>query len=450
LTSRAVAAAAALVVVGSACGYRVVADGRVNERAASRIERGLAAIRGLAFTEPVEMDVKRPETLRAYLVDILDQDYSPEDIRDLARVYAMLGLLPPGFDLREALLHLYTAQIAGFYDPRTHRLYLVDPPAAEIPPSIEVLQFLIRRDLVGEMLLAHELTHALQDQTSQALAAADDPENDDRALAIRAVVEGDATLAGFAYTLGGLREDALMSLVDRLGAIPNELAAVLPDTPPVLREPLVFQYSQGARFTAWAYFRGGWPAVDALLRHPPVSTEQVLWPERFFQHPDAPTRVGLGGLEDYRDGGEWRLLEENTIGELVMRIQIAGLLGEERAEWSARGWDGDRYAAFARGDEAHLFWLSSWDSERDAREFFDAEREALAKRTAPEDLTATAELASGTGSSPWLVERRGMHVLVAIGVPPAALGERRERIWTASTFTIERPEADLDLGRAER
>ncbi|MGH7805999.1 MAG: hypothetical protein ACREQJ_16745, partial [Candidatus Binatia bacterium] len=387
--------------LGSACGYRVVSDGHVNERAASRIERGIAAIRGLAFTKPVEMDVKRPEALRAYLVELLDQDYSPQDIRDLARVYALFGLLPPDFDLREALLHLYTAQIAGFYDPRTHRLYLVDPPAADIPPSIEVLQFLLRRDLVGEMLLAHELTHALQDQTSQVLAAADDPENDDRALATRAVVEGDATLAGFAYTLGGLREEAILDLVDRLGAIPTEIASVLPETPPILREPLVFQYSQGARFVAWAYLRGGWPAVDALLRHPPASTEQVLWPDRFFQHPDAPTRVGLGGLEDYRQGGKWRVLEENTLGELHVRIQLAGLLNAERAEWAARGWDGDRFAAFAQGAVAHLYWLSTWDSERDAREFFDAEREALGKRSAPEEIDASAELASGAGASPW-------------------------------------------------
>lgn len=447
MTARAVAAAAALCLLASGCGYRVVADGRVNEHAALRIERGIAELRGLAFTEPIVMDVKRPEALRAYLVEILDQDYSPQDIRDLSRVYALLGLLPPDFDLREALLHLYTAQIAGFYDPRTHRLYLVDPPAADVPPSIEVLQFLLRRDLVGEMLLAHELTHALQDQTSQALAAADDPENDDRALAVRAVVEGDATLAGFAYTLGGLREDALLDLVDRLGAIPDELAAVLPDTPPVLREPLVFQYSQGARFVAWAYLRGGWPAVDALLRHPPSSTEQVLWPDRFFQYPDAPTRIGLGGLDDYRRGGGWRALEENTIGELVMRIQLAGLLNPERAEWAARGWDGDRFAAFSRDRATHLYWMSTWDSERDAREFFDGEREALGKRSAPDEITTTAELASGAGSAPWLVERRGVHVLIVIGSPPAELAERRERIWAESTFTVERPEADLDLGR---
>src|SRR5207302_10246012 len=135
-------------------------------------------------------------------------------------------------------------------------------------------------DVVDRMLLAHALTHAVQDQHFGVLAAADDPSNDERSLALHAVLEGDATLAGVAYVFGGLPESSLLELLDRLGAVPAEIEAALPDTPPVLRDSLVFQYSAGARFVTLAYLTGGWRAADALLAYPPSSTEQVLAPEK--------------------------------------------------------------------------------------------------------------------------------------------------------------------------
>jgi hypothetical protein len=431
-----------------ACSYSIVRGGEINERAAASIEKNLEQVRGLKFLTPVPMEAKTADELRAYLRNEVDREYAPQKMHALERVYEAIGLLPPGTDLENALLKLYSAQIAGFYDPREGKLFLV--PSAVPSPGwmVNTLQFLLRRDLVNEMLLSHELTHALQDQHFGALAAADDPSNDDRSLAIHAVLEGDATLTGFAYVLGGLPEKTLLDLVDRLSAIPAELEAELPDTPAILRESLVFQYSAGAHFVALAYLRGGWDAVNALLAHPPISTEQVLWPEKYFIRPDTPLDVRLGGLDDYRTDGAWDEAEDNTIGALGVRVLGEEFFDAARADSIARGWDGDRLVAFTRGDTMHLYWMTAWDAEADATEFFAAEREILARKYPAASVAATGDrVVAGGASRDWL-ERRGSRVLVAIGVPAADLGKRIDDVWARSVFAKPPIQMDLDLARA--
>ena len=439
----------ALLFALPACSYSIVRHGQINETAATRIERGLETLRGLKFVTPVPMEVKSPEELRGYLVQELERQYSPAQVHGLQRVYERLGLLPPTVDLGEALLKLYTSQIAGFYDPRVGTLFLVPSGVPAQGWMMSFLQFMLHRDLVNEMLLAHELTHALQDQHFGVLAMADDPEDDDRSLAIHAVVEGDATLAGFAYVLGGLPEGSLMELVERLDAVPAELEAALPDTPAVLRESLVFEYSAGARFVAQAYLRAGWPGVNALLAHPPTSTEQILWPERYFARPDSPTEVRLGGLDDYRTSDEWTVVEENTLGALTVRILAERFLDPSRAEQIARGWDGDRLLAFDRAGILHLYWMTIWDSEGDARRFFMAESEILAARHASSPRKSESERVTAGGEEPYWLERHGDKVLVALGVPTHEAAKRVENVWAKTTFAPMQIHLDLDLAASD-
>ena len=433
LVVSAVAVALALSLAG--CAHRVVRAGAIEPSVAARVVTRLQALRGLELREPVPMEVKSPQEVRGHLHEILERDFAADELRDLSRVYAALGLLEPDRDLHAAILELYSAQVAGFYDLDTRRLYLVDPPPVPTSPWLALVELVLRRDLAGEMLLAHELTHALQHQWTGALARSADPGEDDRGLALRAVVEGDATLAGFAAVLGGLDRESAAGLAKALGGVPAELEALLPEIPRLLRETLVFQYVEGSRFVAEAFRRGGWPGVDRLLRHPPLSTEQVLHPGRFFIRPDAPMRVSLGGLEDRREDPEWRLLEENTLGELGIRILLEGALDAERAAVAAYGWDGDRFAAFARGEELQLFWMSVWDRPQDAAELVEAIRASLA---------ATHGGPSGE-RMPWTAEVRDARVLVTIGVPEAELAGRRERIWAETAIDVERHGLDFDL-----
>jgi hypothetical protein len=433
-----------LPLLAPACSYSIVRHGEINQSAATKIEQGIEDIRGLKFRTPVPMEVKSPEELRQYLEAELARQYTPEQVRGLQRVYERLGLLAPGVDLGEALVKLYTAQIAGFYDPAAGTLFLVPSGLPPVGWTVSMMQFAMQRDLVNEMLLAHELTHALQDQNFGTLKAADDPSNDDRSLAIHAVVEGDATLAGFAYLFGGLPENSVLDLVDRLGAVPAELEKTLPDTPPVLRDSLVFQYSAGAKFVALAYLRGGWTAVNALLQYPPTSTEQVLWPDKYFGQRKAPTLVHIGGLDDYRKANDWKLIEENTMGALTVRILIEAFLDPERALQVASGWDGDRFIAYEKGDALHIIWMSAWDGDAGAHEFFAAEREILARKFPESSAHAEGERIIATGPEPYVLERRGDKVLVVLGVPAGEAAQRVAGVWAKTTLAPEPAQTNLD------
>jgi hypothetical protein len=434
-----------LSLLVSACSYSIVRNGQINESAATRIEHGLQSIRGLTFRTPVPMEVKSPEELRQYLEAEIARQYTPDEVRGLQRVYERLGLLAPEVDLGQALVKLYTAQIAGFYDPHAGKLFLVPSGLPPVGWTVNFMQFVLRRDLVNEMLLAHELTHALQDQNFGTLAAADDPSNDDRSLAIHAVVEGDATLAGFAYLFGGLPESSLLDLVERLGAVPAEVEKTLPDTPPVLRDALVFQYSAGAKFVALAYLRGGWAAVNELLAQPPTSTEQVLWPDKYFVQRSVPILVRLGGLDSYRKPEAWTVIEENTLGALTVRILVETFLDGTRAAQVASGWEGDRFIAFGKGDALHIYWVSAWDGEPAAREFFATEQQILARKFPESATQAAGDRVLATGQDPYWLERRGDKVVVVLGVPADEAGKRLAGLWANTTFAPEPVQMNLDL-----
>src|SRR5262249_30191224 len=155
--------------------------------------------------------------------------------------------------------------------------------------------FVTGRDFVGEVLVAHELTHALQDQHF-GLPTESEPitdANGDRTIARRALVEGDATLASTAYLAGNLDRGTALRLSDEGAGIPEELARRPPDVPDVIRSSMAFQYNQGTNFAVGASLRGGWPAVDAAHRDPPASSEQVLHNEKYFEHREPPVEVTL-------------------------------------------------------------------------------------------------------------------------------------------------------------
>ena len=406
-----ITAALALASVAIACGPGpVVRHGAINQPALTSIEQGLQGVRGLRFTAPVPGRVLDQAGVAALIRSELDREYHPGDLERLSAVYGRLGLLPPGTSLRPLLEQLYGDQIAALYDPRTKTLALASGALDDRPLSIRVMGFLTGRDVLGEMLVAHELTHALQDQhfglptTAPPITNADG----DRLIARRALLEGDATLASIAYVRGGdLDQATVLQVLEEVAGIPDELAARFPDIPEVIRTGLAFQYNQGTSFAAAAYLRGGWRAVDDAERDPPASTEQVLHHQKYFDERDPPAQITLGGTDEL-ERRSWTPIVEDTLGELDVRILLA-TVAPQTAAGAAAGWAGDRFRALARGDDVTVVWLTVWDTPADASEFAGA---------LPPVLPAAG------------IERRESRVLVTIG--PAA-GTIAPRVWSRST-----------------
>jgi hypothetical protein len=363
-----------LLLVGGCASRRVVRHGAVNEDAVGKIRAALPVVRGLAFTAHVPVEAVTREEITTLVRGEIERSYPPGDIERLERVYGRLGLLPSGTSLRAALERLYEQEGAGFYDPRTKRLVLAQSALSVGGMRVGMLGWITGRDLVGEFLVAHELTHALQDQ-HYALPTAPEPianAHGDRELARHALLEGDATLAGFAYLLGGPPDAKTIGLIERqLHGVPAELARKYPDVPELVRASLAFQYDQGTTFAGWALANGSWAAVDRVHADPPESTEQVLHPARYFATRDRPATITLGGTEPLESAG-WSRILEDTFGELQIRVLAGRFLPADRAERVADGWGGDRLRAFGRGDEVALVWMTAWDSPADATEFAQA------------------------------------------------------------------------------
>ena len=446
---RALGLALVCALATSGCAsYRLVHAGQVNAGPAERIKAKLVATRGLTFHQPVPMQAVTTAEARTMLERELHAQYSTEELATLSRIYALLGLVPPGTDLEHAYLELYGQQIAGFYDPIDRRMVLVEDAVA---PGIttRILESVMRRDFAGELVLAHELTHALQDQYYGLDFGRNDLGEDDAQLARHAVYEGDATLAGFAAVLGQLKPSAAVELAHKLEGIPGAMARAYPDIPAAVRETVVFQYVAGVNFVSWAYQRAGWEGVNALLAHPPVSTEQILHPEKYFVQAEYPLSVHVAGLAPYTQAG-WQVAENATIGEFLIQVLGAQFLSQERARSTAAGWDGDRLVALTHGNDLALVWLTAWDNENEAAEFFASYGAILAAKhpgsAAPPAGDATV-FASG-GATPYRLERRGTTVLVIEGPLDGDLERASERLWRHSTYQRTTPWIPIDLAAA--
>ena len=315
------------------------------------ITREVSAIRGLPVEQEVVEDFLPREELRDQLLVDFEDDYPLAEREADQQLLAALGMIPESVDLGQLYLDLYTEQIAGFYDPEADELFVIAGDG-----ELSALE---------EVTYAHEVTHALQDQAYD-LEALREPyeENDDALLAITALIEGDATAVQLDYLLG---QPALLARFTVEAAQMDEMPR-LDSAPPVIREALLFPYSAGQVFVAALQAAGGYDAVDAAYADLPLTTEQVLHPEKYLGERDQPTPVELPDLLPTL-GSDWERLDVNAFGEFQIRIMLEGELPPERAETAAAGWDGDQYALYTNDGGEVIAWQSVWDTEEDAVQF---------------------------------------------------------------------------------
>src|SRR5579862_2133205 len=334
-----IACAAAL----AGCAYSLISGGQVNEKIAGNVEQGIQTTRELSFRSHVPLVLKTPDEVEQMVIADLHRDYTDEQLDADGRAGAMLGLFPSGIDLKAESVKLLKSQIAGFYDPHEKQMVLVEG-AAQVPIADRMLEFVVQRDLVNDMLLAHELTHALQDQNFALQDQLDKLKNNsDKEIALKSVAEGDATIAGFAYVAGRMDNSIADTIDASMKDLPQTFAAQSKDTPEGLGYPLIFQYSQGVHFVREAYRRGGWKAVDALYAKPPLSSQQIIDPTLYFDRPTPPIDVEVDGYHNILH--DWTDADADTFGELSLEVILRIGYGKDAPEVAlARKWAGDRIA----------------------------------------------------------------------------------------------------------
>jgi|SRR5579859_110100 len=327
----------------------------------------MSQITGLALRTPLKKSLRSREQIRAYIIQEMKDDKDAAERYAGARSAEAFGLLPPGFDLDSFMIDLLTEQIAGLYDPKAHEFYVAD----WIPIDDQ------------RMVMAHELTHALEDQHFQIedWVKAARP-NDDGELARESVLEGSAMAAMVEYLLQGSGR----SLQDLPDIDPAMLVGDMTDTPllkkapPFLKDVLIFPYLGGLTFSAAILKPTGWEGLSAIFAKPPVSTQQILHPE-LYTSGKVPSPVALPSLEKPL-GTDWAKLEENAMGEFGWKEVLQQFLGEPRAKTLSAAWDGDRYAVYEQKQSKRLLLITRerLASQEQAGRFFGQYSEALEKK----------------------------------------------------------------------
>jgi hypothetical protein len=249
------------------------------------------------------------------------------------------GTVDADFDYRSSVIGLMSSQLLGFYDPKRKT-------------------FFVGGDLHGDeadVTLWHELVHALQDQHYDLSHLTEwQPDQGDSQAAVHSLAEGDATSAMLDAMLKPRGMTAL-EVPEGLMRAQSVLGSAALTAPPVLVRSLLAPYVDGLAFANYLRRRGGFAAVDAAWRAPPVSTEQLLHPEKFLAR-ELPLVVPQPSAPPHAPELQERF--HDVMGEQTLRLLFEEWLPARTAAEAAADWGGDRIAVFA--DEARQRWAIGW------------------------------------------------------------------------------------------
>ncbi len=320
------------------------------ERIADEVEKA----RGLKLKRPVDVRfLSRKEMGVRYQIDLQKEWPVAQQEADESMLIAF-GFMTPRSKLSRLAEQATGDAFVGFYEPDTKDLFIIGKEND--------------MGILNRMTMAHELTHAAQDQAfnlDKMMDAAED--NDDRMLALKSLIEGDARFSEMIY-LGKQKYNE-----KDLYKSPEEeslLFTSYQEAPPVYGLTLMFPYEVGSGWVGALHNSGGWKAVNAAYKGPPQSTEQILHPEKYAQN-DQPENVQVPDAQ-VALGKKWRKVSTNTLGEYKTLILLGDAqMVDPTLMIASDGWEGDRYDVYKEkdGDGVALVWRTLWESEKDAREF---------------------------------------------------------------------------------
>ena len=324
---------------------------------AASLEPEVAALRGWEWKRPVRRSIQTVAEMQAALA--ADSGIPPET----AQTLAVLGLIPPGYDLQGSVQALLGEQVAGYYDPEQEALVLVDRYLDDGP------------DVLSKMLLVHELAHALDDQYTDLMAFFPEETTFDQQIALRSVLEGSASASMVGWLLQGIVKGRF-SAPELLGVMRggNFGQKSFNQAPPILKAELLLPYLTGTSFllhghTTMDLSQDSTFLADRFLRaaaDPPRSTAQILHPERYWDKREDPVepvlQLSTPPLSTDRFGEVGCLALLDTKDKIIGRFTF-----DYQPEVPAcTGWAGDQFALLT---PTKGLWLVAWDTRQDRQEF---------------------------------------------------------------------------------
>jgi hypothetical protein len=410
--------ASACVVAALFCSLASSQDDVLTGDEAAVVKARVQKIRELRLKSDVPVTYLSVAETDARFRSEFAKQISQDEIDNGVEENKMIGLFPPDLKIQRKDLADMTLELAGFYDDHHKDIVIIDRPLTVVLPDRyrNVVTQMRKLDTMGT--LGHELTHALQDQYFGVEATQKKYKGDtDRELAYKAIVEGDATLSGFSVVVGRVDDQTIDYFNSHLQDIVPVFMGRMEGKPRAMTYPFIFQYTEGARFVAEAYHRNKWDGVNALFKGPPLSTQQIMHPELYFDHPTPALTVKLEGYEKVLH--DWKKVDEDTLGELMLKIMLERTMGEDTPYVQASSkWAGDRIVALQKGKSLTVLWMIVFRNAGAADTFAQLYTQILDKVL--------------VGSTARKIDQRGPAVFVMIGDGTIRNHEFIPEVWKQS------------------
>jgi hypothetical protein len=275
--------------------------------------------RGLKFKQDVDVQLVDDNQL----AQLLQQDFDKErpSILETQEVLRSLAMISPKFDLTSAEQTLLDSSVLGFYDPETKKLVV---RGTDVTPFV--------RDT-----LAHELTHALDDQWFNLNRPQLDNADDETGFGFTALVEGDAVRVEEAYlkTMSSSeRAEVTKEQQDLLLAHPEIFAL-----PQVLIDMTQEPYTDGPQLVNAILDAGQQPRLDAAFQQPPTTSEQVIDPDKFLN--------GEGAVAVPFPTADGTVSNKGVLGAFMLEELLLGSMRTNQVDNAIAGWGGDSYVTWA-------------------------------------------------------------------------------------------------------
>lgn len=377
-------------------------------RLVARMLRRVETARGLESKKAVPGVLLDRPALIARVKEHVLKELPAEAIRDEGLELALFGFIPTKFDYESAEYDLLQQQLAGYYEPADGTMYM----ASDLG------------DQEAEATLAHELVHALQDQRwDLGDRSKYRPGDGDRSEAVSALAEGDATSAMFDVMIARAAPGSGKTAVDlpddvfaeQIRAGMNEGPSA--KAPHVMRTSLAAPYIYGTLFVHALRRQGGWDAVNHSWDDPPTTTEQILHVDKWIAH-EQPVKIAAPPFTTL--GAGWKASDEDSEGELGLRLALEEWTDPKTAAELSAGWGGDRGVLLTNGDRAAFAWRLEYDpgktkDERTMRAW-NAIPKALGKLLgAPKTSDPGFVCFERSDRGPFAIARRGADLILVLG-----------------------------------
>ena len=384
----------------------------------------VSRLRGEPIKEPVAKKFENQAFFRAYYQHLLEEQYPPQKKLAIEKAYAFFGFLPPGSDLIQTYLDSFMKVVEGLYDPKTKTLYIAD----WIQSGNQ------------EETLAHELTHALQDQYFGLQAYLDKGQNLslDEQFARAGVMEGEAVAISLNYSLEDKNMDftQLVNIADwvRLSNLLEAEGKRAVGQKVALHEVISFPYIYGAAFLQKYVKAYGWQGMAYLFRHPPTSTHQLMHPETFFPRRQNPVKIQIEDLSAEILPG-YQQVWDDTMGEYGLLTLLSQYLPDGEARRSLRGWRGDRVQVYEDKATHRLFGVGYviFDNETLADDFFRNYRDFLDAKYAVDVIRRSDDtihwVSLKNSDAEAYVERFGRRAVFIEGTTAGLTAKVRGALW---------------------